>query len=161
MAFHNEWAWYNLYFPNPDGALCRQHMSDQEWHCMTRWRDFDWFRHGGQESNRILTYTKQPAPPGCRPGGGKVSPHLLPPAGVMSSTHARRHPGFYMELFHRLLHERECLVRQGVLPRDIPCPSFYNPCTCGPSWPPINAAFDQQGQQMGVRNDAGTSGYYN
>ncbi|KAK0047747.1 hypothetical protein Bpfe_022787 [Biomphalaria pfeifferi] len=129
MAFHQEWAWYNLYFPNPDGALCRQHMTEQEWQRMTRWRDFDWFNHGGQESNKILTYTQQKATP-TRNSDGKLQPHLLPPAGVISSTHARRHPGFYMEMYHRLLHEREYLVRQGLLPHDLPCPSFHNPCSC-------------------------------
>ncbi|CAL1526457.1 unnamed protein product [Lymnaea stagnalis] len=133
MAFHHEWAWYNLYFPNPDGALCRQHMSDQEWHRMARWRDFEWFNNGGTEANRILTFNRG----GMHPyySADKCSPHLLPPAGAPSSTHARRHPSFYFELFYRMLQERESLVRRGLLPADMPTPGRHEAtpthCSCG------------------------------
>ncbi|BFY98536.1 hypothetical protein BsWGS_01576 [Bradybaena similaris] len=124
MAFHHEWAWYNIYYPNPDGAICRLSMDDAEWKRITRWRDLDWFKQGGLETGKILLNNRGCIyPPGNANSG---TPHLLPAAGIPSASHARRSPWFYYELYQRMLQEREDLVRRGLLPpgeagQCIPC----------------------------------------
>ncbi|CAG5126955.1 unnamed protein product [Candidula unifasciata] len=124
MAFHHEWAWYNINYPNPDGAVCRLKMDDKEWKRITRWRDLDWFKNGGLESGTILFNNRNCVRP--PPDANSGTPHLLPAAGIPSASHARRHPWFYYELYQRMLEEREDLARCGLLPPDQVC--HVSPC---------------------------------
>ncbi|XP_059170230.1 uncharacterized protein LOC131951846 [Physella acuta] len=126
MAFHQEWAWYNLYFPNPDAALCRIRAGEQEFQRQSRWRDFEWFNRGGLEASRALTYNRGRVQPYHY--ADSRTPHLLPPAGSPSGCHALRHPSFYYEMFYRMLEERNALVSMGLLPPDLPNPLDPNDC---------------------------------
>ncbi|XP_005106967.1 uncharacterized protein LOC101855589 [Aplysia californica] len=129
MPFHREWAWYNIYYPNPDAAICRLETEDAEWNRLTRWRDFDWYQCGANEVRKIHTNR------GSVRASDKATtkrPELLPPAGMPSETHARVHPGFHFELYYRLLQERETLVRCGQLPQELPGPYPTHALPYGP-----------------------------
>lgn len=52
MAFHHEWSWYNIYYPNPDAAFCRLGVDEAEWHGSTKRKDTPWFKDS--ESSRIM-----------------------------------------------------------------------------------------------------------
>ncbi|CAG5118297.1 unnamed protein product [Candidula unifasciata] len=116
MAFHHEWTWYNIYYPNPDAAICRLGMDEDEWHRSTTRKNTPWFKDS--DSCTIMLNNRRNLMPDA------IAYNTLIDQQKPQNRNAA--PEFNYENFYRLLHQRKQLVRCGLLPPELPDP--YPPC---------------------------------